>query len=126
MLAVKSHSEQNGDDTRRSGAKRVWRHMSVRGREIAAAGKRAARKLGAAIRDYYRAKHGVSASAFVGAEFAVTDRQVRRWFSRGPQIDSFALMLETEKDRLLDHLAAAFGSLKNRRRFRWRRGTKEA
>ncbi|QCG95000.1 hypothetical protein E6C67_14305 [Azospirillum sp. TSA2s] len=124
MLAVKSHSEENGDASRVSGAKKVWRRLTIAGREISASRKDAAMKLARELRGYFKAQYGRKASTYISGDYAVTDRQARRWLAKGPTFDGFALMLERECDRLLHWLAVAYSE--RRRRFRWRRNTKDA
>lgn len=119
MLGRDLHSEQNGDDTRVGGAKKVWRRLTIAGRKIAGARRDAAQKLARELRDYFKAKHGRKTSACIADDYAVTDRQARRWLAKGPTFDGFALMLERERDRLLHWLAVAYSE--RRRRFRWRR-----
>lgn len=124
MLMINSHNDQNGDDTRASGTKKVWRRLTIAGRKIAGERRDAAQKLARELRGYFKAKYGRKASDCISGDYAITDRQARRWLSKGPTFDGFALMLERERDRLLHWLTTAYAE--RPRRFRWRRGTKEA
>lgn len=127
MLALENHVEEGSDTTRKPAGRKTWSSMTARGRQISADGVKAARKLAVAIREYFRRKHEMKAAENVAFDYGATDRQVRRWFVTGPTFPTFALMLEREGPSLMERVAAVFArNDQTRRRFRWRRGTKEA
>ena len=117
-----SHTEQSEPNTGNSRTRKSWKSLTSRGREITANGAKAARKIAAAIREHFQAKHKAKAAEHVAADYGATARQARRWFVTGPTFPTFALMLDREHG-LWDRLAAAFAAPKadRSRRFRWRR-----
>lgn len=127
MLALNNHVEEGKADTRKPGGRKSWSSMTARGRQISADGMKAARNLAVAIREHFRRKHEMKAAENVAFDYGATDRQVRRWFVTGPTFPTFALMLEREGPSLMERVAAVFArASETRRRFRWRRGAKEA